>query len=151
MSTTTSQVPRHRLTGPDAPSYESDDPLQNRWSDPPGIAGFFSAVKNDAIGSRIIGTAFLFFLAAGSMALLMRLQFAQPLNDLVSPEFYNQLFTMHGSTMMYLVIVPMMEGFAVMILPFVLGNREMPFPRLGAFSFFTFLMGGILFYLSFAF
>jgi cytochrome c oxidase subunit I+III len=151
MATGASEIPRHRLTGPDAPSYESDDPLENRWADPPGILGFFSAVQNDAIAGRIIGTAFLFFMVAGALALLMRLQLVQPLNNLVSPELYNQLFTMHGSTMMYLVIVPMMEGFAIMILPFILGNREMPFPRLGAFSLYTFFMGGILFYLSFAF
>lgn len=151
MTSTTSPVPRHTSPGPEAASYESDDPLENRWADPSGLFGFFSAVQNDAIAGRIIGTAFLFFLIAGALALVMRLQLIRPLNDLIGPNFYNQLFTMHGSTMMYLVIVPMMEGFAIMILPFVLGNREMPFPRLGAFSLYTFIMGGILFYLSFAF
>jgi cytochrome c oxidase subunit I+III len=63
----------------------------------------------------------------------------------------NELFTMHGSPMMYLFVIPVLEGFAIFLLPFMLGNREMPFPRLGQFSFFTFLLGGILFYTSFLF
>ena len=64
----------------------------------------------------------------------MRLQLAFPENDFVSPELYNELFTNHGSVTMFLVILPIIEGFAILLLPFLLGTREMPFPRLGAFS-----------------
>ena len=130
---------------------QAEDALKELWADPPGLIGWLSAVQNDAISGRIIGTAFLFFLLAGAIALVMRLQLAFPENTLLSPDVYNQFFTMHGSTMMYLVIVPMLEGFAILLLPLMLGTREMPFPRLGAFSYFTFVMGGILFYLSFFF
>jgi len=127
------------------------DQLEELWADPPGFYGFFAAVQNDAIGGRILGTGLLFFLVAGALALIMRLQLAWSDMSLIGPQRYNELFTMHGSTMMYLVIVPMMEGFAIMLLPFMLGNREMPFPRLGAFSVFTFFMGGVLFFLSYLF
>ncbi len=151
MAVETPPIPRRGYAGPDAPSHESDDPLQNRWADPSGFIGFFQAVQNDAIAGRIIGTAFAFFLLAGAIAVLMRLQLAFAQNNFLDPDTYNQFFTMHGSTMMYLVIVPMLEGFAILLLPLLLGNREMPFPRLGAFSFYTFFMGGVLFYLSFLF
>ncbi|MCB0083549.1 MAG: cbb3-type cytochrome c oxidase subunit I, partial [Caldilineaceae bacterium] len=84
-------------------------------------------------------------------AILMRTQLIGPELNFIGPDRYNELFTMHGSTMMYLVIVPLFEGFAIFLLPILLGNREMPFPRLGVFSYFTFVMGGILFYVSYLF
>ena len=71
-----------------------------------------------------------------------------PENDFISPELYNELFTNHGSVTMFLVILPITEGFAILMLPFLLGTREMPFPRLGAYSFFTYLMGGLFYYSS---
>ncbi|MDX1520229.1 MAG: cytochrome c oxidase subunit I [Anaerolineae bacterium] len=147
MTTTISTVPPK----PAEKDYQSDDPLERQWADPPGLIGWFSSVQNDAIATRIMGTAFFFFLLSGALALLMRLQLIQPENDLIGPQRYNELFTMHGSTMMYLFAVPMLEGFAIMILPFLLGNREMPFPRLGIFSYFTFVMGGTLFFASYLF
>ena len=90
-------------------------------------------------------------LRAGLMALLMRVQLISAENTFLAPGTYNGLFTMHGSTMMFLFAVPMLEGFAIYLLPLLLGNREMPFPRLGVFSFFTFALGGILFFSSFLF
>jgi cytochrome c oxidase subunit I+III len=78
----------------------------------------------------------------------MRMQLAVPENSLVSPELYNELFTNHGTVVMFLVILPIFEGFAILLLPLLLGTREMPFPRLGAFSFWTFLLGGLLYYSS---
>ncbi len=76
----------------------------------------------------------------------MRLQLALPEMDLVSPQLYNELFTNHGSVTMFLVILPIFEGFAILLLPMILGSREMPFPRLGAYAYFTFLFGGLLYY-----
>lgn len=125
--------------------------LEQVWKDPEGVIGWFRALQNDAIGARIMVTAFIYFVVAGVLALLMRLQLTWAENTFLDPETYNGLYTMHGSTMMYLVIVPMLEGFAIYLLPLLLGNREMPFPRMGVFSMFTFIMGGLLFYASFLF
>lgn len=127
------------------------DRLTRLWADPTGFYGFFAAVQNGAIGGRIMVTAFAFFILGGINALLMRLQLISPENTFLGPGDYNGLFTMHGSSMMYLFAVPMLEGFAILLLPNMLGNREMPFPRLGAFSWFTMAMGGVLFYASFLF
>jgi cytochrome c oxidase subunit I+III len=134
-----------------SPTEPVHDRLTKLWADPPGFFGWFQALQNDALGGRIMITAFTFFLLGGVMALLMRLQLISAENTFLGPDSYNELFTMHGSTMMFLFVVPMLEGFAIFLLPFMLGNREMPFPRLGQFSFFTFLLGGILFYTSFLF
>ena len=127
----------------------TDQKMEEVWADPPGAIGWFKALQNDRIGLRIMTTAFFFFLLGGINALLMRMQLAQAESTLLSAQRYNELFTMHGSTMMYLFAVPMMEGFAILLLPLILGNREMPFPRLGVFSWFTFVLGGLLFYSSF--
>ncbi|MDX1663976.1 MAG: cbb3-type cytochrome c oxidase subunit I [Candidatus Promineifilaceae bacterium] len=123
--------------------------LETLWADPPGFIGWFMAIQNDAIGKRIVLTAILFFTLGGINALFMRAQLAVPENNFLSADRYNEFFTMHGSTMMYLFVVPLMEGLAIILLPIMLGNREMPFPRLGMFSFYTFLLGGLLFYFSF--
>ncbi len=129
-----------------------EEALRRQWEDPePTLIGRLSALQNDTIGKRLIYTAFGFFVLGGINALLMRIQLARAENTFLSPDAYNQFFTMHGSTMMFLFVVPIIEGFAIMLLPFLLGNREMPFPRLGVFSFWVFLFGGLLFYASFLF
>lgn len=152
MATTTGRVEDLHPPRPAPRDYDSPDPLERQWADPPRtLLGILSAVQNGAVGGRIMTTAFIFFLLGGVNALLMRAQLTVAENTLLGPQTYNGLFTMHGSTMMYLFAVPMLEGFAIMLLPFVLGNREMPFPRLGAFSYYVFVMGGILFYASFLF
>ncbi len=136
---------------PDTPAVhepeETSDRLARLWDDPPGLRGRFMAVQNDVIGKRLLYTGFFFLLLGGSVdSLVMRLQLAFPENDLISPELYNEMFTNHGSVTMFLVILPITEGFTILLLPFLLGTREMPFPRLGAYSFFTFLMGGLFYY-----
>ena len=129
-----------------------EEALRRQWADPePTLIGRLRALQNDTIGKRLIFTAFGFFVLGGINALLMRIQLARAENTFLSPDAYNQFFTMHGSTMMFLFVVPIIEGFAIMLLPFLLGNREMPFPRLGVFSFWVFLFGGLLFYASFLF
>jgi cytochrome c oxidase subunit I+III len=123
--------------------------LNRLWADPPGLGGQLTGVQNDKIGTRLLLTGFFFVLLGGSFdSLVMRLQLAVPENSLVSPQLYNELFTNHGSVTMFLVILPIFEGFAILLLPLVLGTREMPFPRLGAFSYWTFLLGGLLYYSS---
>jgi cytochrome c oxidase subunit I+III len=123
--------------------------LNRLWADPPGLRGQLTGVQNDKIGTRLLLTGFFFLLLGGSFdSFVMRLQLAVPENSLVSPELYNELFTNHGTVVMFLVILPIFEGFAVLLLPLLLGTREMPFPRLGAFSYWTFLLGGLLYYSS---
>ncbi|MFW6070005.1 MAG: cytochrome c oxidase subunit I [bacterium] len=130
-------------------TLNDEEKLALIWADPPGIIGWFRALQNDAIGQRIMYTAFFFFLLGGVNALFMRTQLAQAELSFLSGQRFNELFTMHGSTMMYLFAVPMLEGFGILLLPLLLGNREMPFPRLGVFSWFTLTLGGLLLYSSF--
>lgn len=141
-----SQLPAGAAATPE--EAETLSQLERTWNDPPGLIGALRALQNDTLGMRIIALAFFLFLLGGINILLVRIQLARPENDFLSPERFNQFFTMHGSTMMFLFAVPLLEGLAILMLPFMLGNREMPFPRLGVFSFWTFLFGGILFYSS---
>ncbi|HJQ76107.1 MAG TPA: cbb3-type cytochrome c oxidase subunit I [Acidimicrobiia bacterium] len=132
---------------PTAARTRTDSILDKLWDDPPGWMGKLQAVQNDAIGRRLVFTGFFFLLLGGSFdSIVMRLQLAIPENDLVNAQFYNELFTNHGSVTMFLVILPIFEGFAILMLPPILGTREMPFPRLGAFAYVTFLFGGLLYY-----
>jgi cytochrome c oxidase subunit I+III len=119
------------------------------WSPPAGWRGFLTAVNNQPLGVRFIITAFIFFILGGIQALLIRAQLTVSDNQLMGPDVYNQLFTMHGSTMMYLFSVPLLEGLALYIVPLMIGSRDVAFPRLTAFSYWTYLFGGILFYASF--
>jgi cytochrome c oxidase subunit I+III len=142
-------VPRSPGETPSVTEPMTGQELNRLWADPPGLWGQLTGVQNDKIGARLLLTGFFFVLLGGSFdSLVMRLQLAVPENSLISPELYNELFTNHGSVTMFLVILPIFEGFAILLLPLVLGTREMPFPRLGAFSYWTFLLGGLLYYSS---
>ena len=116
--------------------------LSEVWKEPTGWR-YFSAVNNDIVGKWYTLGAFFFFAFAGVLALLMRTQLAVPDNDFLSMEFYNQAFTMHGTMMMFLFAVPVFEAVAIMLLPELLGNRDLPFPRLSAFGFWCFVIGGV--------
>ena len=95
----------------------------------------------------IIVTAFVFFAARRPRSRsLMRLQLARPDNHLLGPDLYNQLFTMHGTTMMFLFAVPVMEGVGVYLVPLMVGTRNIAFPRLNAFGYWIYLIGGLLLY-----
>src|SRR5437868_8216347 len=118
--------------------------LENAWRHPRGIFGWLSYTTHQAIGMRYIVTAFIFLLAGGIEALLMRIQLAQPNNTFLGPDRYNQMFTTHGTTMMFLFAVPMMEGMAIYLVPLMLGTRNVAFPRLNAFGYWMYL-GGCLF------
>ncbi|MFN3258539.1 MAG: cbb3-type cytochrome c oxidase subunit I [Ilumatobacter sp.] len=134
---------------PTARRSATDEELDQLWDDRPGLWGKLTAVQNDAVGIRMVLTGFFFLLLGGSVdSFVMRLQLARPESELISPSLYNELFTNHGSVTMFLVILPIFEGFAILVLPTILGSREMPFPRLGAFAYWTFLMGGLLYYSS---
>ncbi len=123
--------------------------LEQTWRDPPGLLGWLSAINHKTIGLRFIVTAFGFFVAGGVLAALMRLQLARPENTLVGPGFYNQLFTMHGTTMMFLFAVPVMQAMAVYLVPLMLGARSIAFPRMNAYAFWVYLFGGLMLYGAF--
>jgi cytochrome c oxidase subunit I+III len=116
--------------------------LLRTWDAPKGWR-YWSAVNNTEVGVWYTAAAFFFFLFAGVLALVMRLQLAVPENDLLSAERYNQFFTVHGSVMMFLFAIPIFEAIAVILMPQMLGARDLPFPRLAAFGFWCFLIGGL--------
>lgn len=119
-----------------------EERLLKVWETPGGWR-YWSSVNNSDIGVWYTATAFVFFLFAGVLALLMRIQLAVPDNDFLSAEAYNQAFTVHGSVMMFLFAIPIFEAIAVLLLPQMLGARDLPFPRLSAFGFWCYLLGGI--------
>ena len=116
--------------------------LLTAWKTPEGWR-YWSAVNNSEVGLWYTAASFLFFLFGGVLALLMRIQLAVPNNDFLSAELYNQVFTLHGSIMMFLFAVPVFEAFSIMVLPQMLGARDLPFPRLSAYGFWSYLLGGI--------
>lgn len=119
------------------------------WETAPGIFGWLATVDHKTIGIRYLCTAFFFLIVGGLEALVMRVQLAQPELKLLSPDAYNQLFSMHGTTMMFLYALPMLSGFSNYLWPLMLGSRDMAFPRLNALSYWTFLAAGIFLYVSF--
>jgi cytochrome c oxidase subunit I+III len=119
--------------------------LERAWRVPTGWRRL-AVVNNTHIGLLYIGTALLFLVLGGILALLMRTQLAVPGNDFVLPQTYNQLFTMHGTVMMFLFAVPVIEAMAVYLLPGMLGARDLPFPRLGAYAYWAYAIGGLIFF-----
>ena len=132
------------------PRHGTNEEHRNRllaaWSRPGGFFGWFTATTHTAIGMRYIVTAFIFLLAGGIEALLMRTQLAFSNNTFLGPDKYNQIFTTHGTTMMFLFAVPMMEGMGIYLVPLMLGTRNVAFPRLNAFGYYLYLFGGLLLY-----
>ncbi|MBB2816822.1 UNVERIFIED_ORG: cytochrome c oxidase subunit 1 [Rhizobium esperanzae] len=124
--------------------------LRRTWSTPSGLLAALSTVDHKIIGRRYIATAFLFLLLGGVLALSMRLQLAFPEARFISADRYNQIFTVHGSNMMFLFAVPVMEAMAVYLVPLMVGTRNIAFPRLNAFSYWIFLAGGLLLWISLA-
>jgi cytochrome c oxidase subunit 1 len=116
--------------------------------EPHGLMGWLTTTDHKRIGILYMVTAFVFFIIGGVEALMMRLQLGEANNSLISPEVYNSLFTMHGTTMIFLFVVPMFVGFANYFVPLMIGARDMAFPRLNALSFWLFLAGGIVLYAS---
>ena len=123
--------------------------LAELWESAPGWRGWLSTVDHKEIGLRYLVTAFIFLLMGGVEALIMRLQLARPDQTLLTPEQYNQLFTMHGVTMIFLYSLPVLSGFSNYLWPLMLGSRDMAFPRLNALSYWIFLFAGIFLYASF--
>ncbi|MCU1379894.1 MAG: cytochrome [Acidimicrobiales bacterium] len=125
------------------------EPLEELWHDPPGLVGFLTTVDHKRLGVRYIYTSFAFFFASGLMALAMRGQLSEARADLLGPGTYNELMTMHGTTMIFLFNTPVLAGFGNYFVPLQIGARDMAFPRLNAFSWWVFLFAGIFMYSSF--
>jgi cytochrome c oxidase subunit I len=124
--------------------------LTKIWSTPPGLWGALTTVDHKIIGRRYIVTAFVFLVLGGILALAMRAQLAGPEGRWIGADRYNQVFTMHGSNMMFLFAVPVMEAMAVYLVPLMVGTRNIAFPRLNAFSYWIYLGGGLLLWGAFA-
>ncbi|MET4682703.1 cbb3-type cytochrome c oxidase subunit I [Brevundimonas faecalis] len=122
--------------------------LEAAWCGPRRPGEWITAINNNIIGVYYVGAAMLFFVLAGVLALLMRTQLALPMNGFLAQETYNQIFTMHGTVMMFLFAVPAVEALGVLLLPQMLGARDLPFPRLGAYAFWAYLIGGLAFFCS---
>src|SRR4051812_12535637 len=97
--------------------------LARTWAQTRGIYGFLSEVDHKRIGMRFILTALAFFVLGGILAALMRIQLSRPENTFIGPDLYNQLFTMHGTTMMFLFAVPVFEGLGLYFMPLLIGSR----------------------------
>jgi cytochrome c oxidase subunit I+III len=123
------------------------DELKRIWCAPRGLE-YFTAVNNNYVGIYYVGAAFLFFLLAGVLALLMRSQLALPMNGFLDEETYNQVFSMHGTVMMFLFAVPAVEALGILLLPQMLAARDLPFPRLSAYAFWAYFLGGLAFFCS---
>jgi cytochrome c oxidase subunit I+III len=130
-------------------TVEEHAQLNRAWSSEPGLTGWLSDIDHKAIGRRFIITAMGFFAAGGILAALMRLQLARPESGLIGPDLYNQIFTMHGTTMMFLFAVPIMQAMGVYLVPLMVGARNIAFPRLNAYAYWVYLFGGLMLYTAF--
>ncbi|HTJ02443.1 MAG TPA: cbb3-type cytochrome c oxidase subunit I [Methylovirgula sp.] len=145
-----SSVPYERTPDTVTPTAPIRQRLTAIWETKPGFIGWLSSVDHKEIGLRYIVTAFIFLLLGGIEALIMRLQLAQPNEHLLTPTQYNQLFSTHGVSMIFLYALPVLSGFSNYLFPLVLGSRDMAFPRLNALSYWIFLASGIFIYVGFA-
>jgi cytochrome c oxidase subunit I len=122
-----------------------------RWDKQRGVLGWITTVDHKKIAIMYLYTTFFFFLVGGVMALLIRIQLAEPQNKFLTPDQYNQIFTMHGTTMIFLWIIPVFAGFGNYFVPLMIGARDMAFPRLNALSFWLIPIGGLIMYSGFVF
>lgn len=123
--------------------------LETIWGEGSSIRDRLYTVDHKKIGLRYLYVGMAFFVAGGFMSMIMRMQLAQPGQELISAEAYNQLFSMHGTTMMFLFAIPALSGFGNYLIPLMIGTRDMAFPRLNALGFWVFLAAGIFMYSSF--
>jgi cytochrome c oxidase subunit I len=137
------------ISAPAAPAPPVNERLIRIWETAPGLYGALATVDHKVIGKRYLVTSFVFLLLGGIEALVMRVQLMGPDKAVLSPVAYNQLFSMHGVTMMFLYAAPILSGFSNYIWPLMIGSRDMAFPRLNALSYWIFLLSGIFLYSSF--
>jgi cytochrome c oxidase subunit 1 len=119
-----------------------------QWGDKPGVIGWLSTIDHKRVGRRFIFTGFGFFVLGGILAGLMRLQLARPESTLIGPDLYNQLFTVHGTSMMFVFAVPIMQAMGVYFVPLMVGARNIAFPRMNAYAYWVYLFGGLMLYVA---
>jgi cytochrome c oxidase subunit 1/cytochrome c oxidase subunit I+III len=144
---TSTEYARRPDTAVDSP--ELTKRLRGLWQTAPGLYGFLATVDHKEIGLRYIATAFLFLIVGGVEALIFRLQLSWSNLHLLTPEQYDQLFTMHGMTMIFLYSGPVLSGFSNYLWPLLLGARDMALPRLNALSYWIYVCAGIVLYSGF--
>ena len=128
---------------------ELEERLERIWPPPRTFLDTLATVDHKIIGKRYLATAFVFLLLGGVEASLMRAQLARPESRLLTPEAYNQLFSMHGTTMIFWYAAPILSGFSNYLIPLMIGARDTAYPRLNAFSYWAFLLSGLFIYSSF--
>jgi cytochrome c oxidase subunit 1/cytochrome c oxidase subunit I+III len=130
------------VTAPAIPLPTEEAARNERWF------AWVATVDHKRVGILYVWTALFFFLVGGCEALLVRLQLAVPRSHFMSPEAYNQVFTMHGTTMIFLVVMPALTGFANYFVPLMIGARDVAFPRLNAMAYWLFPLGGFILHFS---
>ncbi|AUX78613.1 cytochrome c oxidase subunit I [Sinorhizobium fredii] len=150
MSETVLRSPSKEALDTDVKDGELPARLAATWGTAAGLIGALSTVDHKIIGRRYIITGFFFLFLGGLAAVAIRLQLARPDNTLIGPDLYDQIFTMHGTTMMFLFGVPIGEAMAVYLVPLMVGTRNIAFPRLNAFSYYVYLFGGLMIWIAFA-
>ncbi|HUQ47674.1 MAG TPA: cytochrome c oxidase subunit I [Gemmatimonadaceae bacterium] len=123
--------------------------LEKSWRNPPGLIGWLKSTSHTSLGKRYIVTTFVFFLLGGLEAGAMRLQLSRPENSWIGPDLYNQIFTMHGTTMMFLFAVPVMTAVGLYFVPLMVGTRNVSFPRLNQYGYYAYVVGGVFLYVAF--
>jgi cytochrome c oxidase subunit 1 len=123
--------------------------LEHAWEIPKGLIGWLKTTSHTSIAKRYMVTAFVFFLLGGLEAGMMRLQLSRPENNFIGPDLYNQIFTMHGTTMMFLFAVPVMTAVGLYLVPLMVGTRNVAMPRLNLYGYYAYLVGGLFLYTSF--
>jgi cytochrome c oxidase subunit 1 len=136
----------HRRVSP----LEADEiaRLEIVWRRQPGFVGWLGSTDHKEIGLRFIKTAMIFFSLSGLLALALRVQLAVPLNHFLTADRYNQFFTTHGTAMMFLFAVPVMEGFGLYFVPLMVGSRNVAFPRLMNFGYYVYLIAGVALFIG---
>ncbi|HEX5580565.1 MAG TPA: cytochrome c oxidase subunit I, partial [Gemmatimonadaceae bacterium] len=122
--------------------------LARLWSDRPGLWGWLRSVDHKSIAKRYIVTAFVMFALGGIEAALIRAQLSRPENDFIGPDLYNQIFTVHGTTMMFLFAVPIMQAAGLYLVPLMIGTRNVAFPRLNQFGYYMYLIAALTLYVG---
>ena len=123
--------------------------LSSTWNEGSGLWAWVTSTNHKSIAKRYIVTALIFFILGGLEAGMIRAQLSRPENRFIGPDLYNQIFTMHGSTMMFLFAVPVMEAVGLYLIPLMIGTRNVAFPRLNALGYWMYLFGGLLLYAAF--
>ena len=124
--------------------------LEQTFAPRRGLMGWLTSVDHKSIGKRYIATAFLWFALAGCLALMMRLQLMKPDNHVLGPDTYNQFFSTHGTAMMFLFAVPVMTAMGTYLVPLMVGTRNISYPRLNAYGYWVFLIGGLFLFVALA-